>query len=315
MLLEDDVRELMHNATDDVSAPIHVGSSIATAHRRRQTRRAVTSLALTGLTVGAVAVATYPHGSSSPGRAQLDPATASPSTNSIHLTAAQRTLIGLSEVAAKVEPPSGRYVIMSEIQDRAQRTSVIDAITGDVWTYQHGAGVPNGLAVARHFSPTEAQFDAIPTGRQQLRDYLIGQFDNDQRKALAEERPLPTTGPKPVKLHPDPVHTADDKVFEQATDMLWNPMVGPQLRSALFRVLAGTSGVQVDPHAVDAEGRAAVKISRYDASTEVTAATFESPTTSRVLQTTYNYADGTTGSDLYLSTSRADVVPADPYPN
>ena len=116
-----------------------------------------------------------------------------------------------------------------------------------------------------------------------------------------------------MKLHPDPVFTADDKVFEQATDMLWNPMVGPQLRSALFKVLAGTSGVAVDPHAEDAKGRAAIKISRVDASTKVTAATFESPTTSQVLQTTYNYADGTTGSDLYLSTSRADALPANPY--
>ena len=150
MLLEDDVRELMHHATDDVSAPAHVGSSIAATHRRRQTRRTVTSLALTGLTVGAVAVATYPRGSSSPATAQLDPATASPSTSAVHLTAAQRTLIGLSEVAARGDTPSGRYVVMSEIQDQAQRTSVIDAITGDVWTYQKGQGVPNGLAVARH---------------------------------------------------------------------------------------------------------------------------------------------------------------------
>ena len=27
-------------------------------------------------------------------------------------------------------------------------------------------------------------------------------------------------------------------VFEQGTDMLWNPLVGPSLRSALYKVLA-----------------------------------------------------------------------------
>ena len=38
--------------------------------------------------------------------------------------------------------------------------------------------------------------------------------------------------------------SGDDKVFEQATGMLWNPLAGPPLRPALFRVLATTPGTR-----------------------------------------------------------------------
>jgi hypothetical protein len=306
MLLDEDVRHLMHSATDDIAAPSHVGSSIAISHRRRQTRRTLTSLALTGVTAGAVAVAMYPRGGSAP-------VTAAPTPGSIHLTAAQLTLIGLSQVAAEAGSPPGRYVVMTEIQDQAQRTSVIDALTGDVWTYQKGPGIPSELPVARHDSLTEAQFAALPTDPQQLRDYLIGQFDKDQATALDEESQQLQDSGKNAKVPAAPVFTADDKVFEQATDMLWSPMVGPQLRSALFKVLAATSQVRVDPRASDAKGRPAIKISRYNPRNKVTDTTFESPKTSAVLQTTFSYADGTVGSDLYLSTHRTDVLPANPY--
>ncbi|HEX4017988.1 MAG TPA: hypothetical protein VHX15_14730 [Frankiaceae bacterium] len=312
MLLEEDVRDLMNDATSGVTAPSHVGTAIASEHRRRRTRRTLTSLALTGVTVGAVAVAAYPHGAGTgPGSAQLDPVTASPSTGAISLTAAQRTLIGLSQIAARTEPATGRYVVMSELQDQAQRTSVIDAITGDVWTYQKDPGIPSELPVARHDSLTEAQFAAIPTDARQLRTYLIAQFDRDQQLAgAAESQQLAGTGKTPA---PPLVFTADDKVFEQATDMLWNPVVGPQLRSALFKVLAATSDVQVDRAAKDAKGRPAIKVSRYNPRNKVTDATFENPKTSEVLQTTFSYADGTVGSDLYFSTSRSVSLPANPY--
>src|SRR5690242_15252507 len=41
-----------------------------------------------------------------------------------------------------------------------------------------------------------------------------------------------------------------------------DPLVGPQLRSALYKVLADTPGVRVDSHARGDLGRPAVEISR-----------------------------------------------------
>jgi hypothetical protein len=74
----------------------------------------------------------------------------------IRLTAAQHALYKLSSAAAGTARPGGRYVILAERQDNYERTSVVDSLTGDVWTYQRGAGVPSELPVARHDSPTAA---------------------------------------------------------------------------------------------------------------------------------------------------------------
>ncbi len=114
--------------------------------------------------------------------------------------------------------------------------------------------------------------------------------------------------------------TANDKVFEQATLLLWNPLAGPALRSAVFRVLAATPGVQVNSHARDSLGRGAVEISWFDRVTSVTLATFEDPSTTRMLEQTQTAAPaavnghtGSTGRDLYLSVTRARSVPPNPY--
>ena len=95
--------------------------------------------------------------------------------------------------------------------------------------------------------------------------------------------------------------------------LLWNPLVGPDLRSALYKVLADTPGVQVDSHARDDLGRAAVEISRYDAVTRVDDQTFENPKTGAVLETAFVYKDGTKGTDQYLSVTSRDTVPPNPY--
>jgi hypothetical protein len=93
----------------------------------------------------------------------------------------------LGDVAAAQAPagPGGRYVILSERQDTYARTSVLDSVTGDVWTYQRGAGVPGELPVARHDSPTAAQFDAMPTDTASLRARLLAQAGKEQAEAIA----------------------------------------------------------------------------------------------------------------------------------
>ena len=201
---------------------------------------------------------------------------------------------------------------MAEKQDTYARTSVLDSLTGDVWTYQHGAGVPSELPVARHDSPTAAQFDAMPTGTAALRELLLEQAKEQQAQAIAEQQQeLKAHGKKAVIRQPR--LTDDDWIFEQATMMLWNPLVGPDLRSALYKVLAATPGVRVGSRARDDLGRAAVEISRYDAATRVDDQTFENPKTGAVLETAFVYQDGTKGTDLYLSVTSRSTLPPNPY--
>lgn len=97
-------------------------------------------------------------------------------------------------------------------------------------------------------------------------------------------------------------------------------LVGPELWSAVFKVLAATPGVQVNSHAHDSLGRPAVKISWFDRVTSVTLATFEAPATTRILEQTdtstpasANGHSSYTGRDLYLSITRSRSVPSNPY--
>jgi hypothetical protein len=316
---EDILRAVMRRCTEDVHAPASIAAQVVSHQRRRARRGRILTLTATTAALGTAAgvVALVPRQAQSPGAAPTRPA--------ITLTAAQRTLYRLSSVAANASPGRGRYVVMREIQDSYKRTSVIDSMTGDVWTYQQGAGIPAELPVARHDSPTQAQFAAMPTDPAALRALLISQYDQQQKQADAAmaaqlkqkdkilrraHRPVI----KPLKL------TANDKVFEQANLLLWNPLAGPALRSAVFRVLAATPGVQVNSHARDSLGRGAVEISWFDRVTSVTLATFEDPSTTRMLEQTQTAAPaavnghtGSTGRDLYLSVTRARAVPPNPY--
>ncbi|HLK79788.1 MAG TPA: hypothetical protein VKU77_39815 [Streptosporangiaceae bacterium] len=232
----------------------------------------------------------------------------------LRLTAAQTALYRLSSAAAVAAGrPAGRYVEMTEKQDGYGKTTVIDSLTGDIWTYQQGAGIPAALPVDRHGSPTEAAFDAMPTDPAALRALLLEQARQQQAQAIAEEkRIMAEHGKQGSVAMPD--LSDDDYVFDQATTMLWNPLVDPGLRAALYKVLAQTPGVQVRTGATDGMGRAAVEISRYENAARVDEETFESPQTGTVLETAFVYrAEGTTGTDLYLSIAGRNTQPPDPY--
>jgi hypothetical protein len=319
---EDILRELMLRSTDDLHAPSAVTADIVTRHRRRHRRSRVLSVTVTGIAAGA-AVGVVVASGNSPAAPSSASARHGARMPVVRLTAAQHALYRLSSVAAAARQPQGRYAVLSERQDDYEKTSVIDSRTGDVWTYQHGAGVPGELPVARHFSPTEAAFDAMPTDPAALRAALIAAANQQAaqaRKQFAAE--LKKRGKRGVKILPSsaPRRSASDKVFEQATDMLWNPLVSPSLRSALLKVLATTPGVVVDKNASDGIGRPAVKLSRFDSAADETTATFESPSTGRVLESAYTQDGGgvsgtssQTSSDLYRSVIRTDTRPANPY--
>jgi hypothetical protein len=106
---------------------------------------------------------------------------------------------------------------------------------------------------------------------------------------------------------------------------LWNPLVSPSLRSALFKVLAATPGVVVNAHARDDINRPAVEISRFDKQANYNNAVYESPDGSRVLETASihpaaKHSDGLPGekaytlSDIYLKIHSTNRLPTkNPY--
>jgi hypothetical protein len=242
-------------------------------HRRRTVSLAATGAVL-GTAAGVIAIA--------PGQAAHRSHAAQPA---ITLTARERVLYRLSSVAARQPEGQGRYVVLSEKEDGNLDTSVIDSITGDMRSYQKGSdGAPSGAGpVERHWSSTAAQFAAMPAGQAALRARLIAQYDQQWRQAQMRVSALRA---RHMPKDRGPQGSADDKVFEQATTMLWNPLVPPTLRSALFKVLAATPGVTVSASAHDTAGRSAVEISRTDSVSKVIFAAFENPATGGVLELT-----------------------------
>jgi len=319
---EDIIRDLLHRYTEHV----HPTASIATevvARQRRRDRRRVVSLAAAGAAVGTAAgvIAVVPgHSSPAPGGRPPE----------IRLTADQRVLYHLSSAAARQQQGQGRYAVMSTEGTDVKDTSVIDSRTGNMWSYQEGShGNPSGKSFTRRYSPTTAQFAAMPTGRAALRAALITQWKSATKPA---PDPIRRKGPHPVQI---PVTTSDnDMVFQQASYTLWNPLVSPALRSALYKVLAAVPGVTVNPSARDSTGRSAVEISRTDnsgfpggKSDKITYATYENPATGATLESTITYPPGSdvvtpqdpdgshtvVDTTVYLSTAWANSVPADPY--
>ncbi|MGH3123439.1 MAG: hypothetical protein ACRDND_20815 [Streptosporangiaceae bacterium] len=236
----------------------------------------------------------------------------------------------LSVAAAHAPQPTDRYVALTEIRldpgatypknlrsaflnpkltpsQRAQsqrtvteygyeRTDVFDGVTGDVRTYQHGSGVPGSsvpseLPVAPHGSPTRAEFATWPTNPAKLRALLVSQAGQS------------------VGLDINGVtETADDLVFQEATDWLWNPLLSPTLRSAMYKVLAATPGVTVKTGTTDQAGRPAIEISGYD-SFAGGESTFESPGTGAVLEQDFTDA----GAAVYAAVTGYATLPANPY--
>lgn len=326
---EDIVRELLHRYTDHVRPPASIATGVAARQCRRDRRRRVVSFAATGAALGTAAgvIAVVPgHSSPAPG----SPGTSGGTRPVIRLTANQRVLYRLSSVAARHPLGQGRYAVMSTEGANLKDTSVIDSRTGNMWSYQKGSdGNPSGKGFSPHYSPTSAQFAAMPTGLAALRAALITQWDEQTKPVpnpLRRKAPIPV--PRPVTV------TDDDKVFQQASGILWNPLAGPALRSALYKVLAAVPGVTVNPSARDSTGRPAVEISRADnsgrpggRSDRVIYATYESPATGAVLESAVTYPPGSdvvtpqdphgnstvVDTTVYLTVTRASAIPADPY--
>jgi hypothetical protein len=321
---EDILCDLMQRATSDLHASAGVASAVLIRLRRRRWRNRALSAGVTGVAAGtAVALMAAPGLTRQPGST---PKTHASGTPALELTAAQRAIYQLSSAAAASPRPSGRYVELTEKDNSggqlSQRTTIFDGQTGEGWTYQEGAGIPRTFPAEKHASLTEAQFDAIPTGTAALRDYLINQAEQQAAAALKAEEQQLAGQPGAASIPPQPSQSTDNQVFEQATDMLWNPLVGPALRAALYKVLGTTPGVQVNASARDLTGHPAIEISRPNYAVGEAVATFEDPSNGSVLESLWDYP-GNMGvgavpysiSGLYLSVTSSKTLPGDPYGN
>jgi hypothetical protein len=324
---EDTLRELMHRSTCDLHAPAEIAVGVVARQRRRHWRHRAAGVTAAGLAAGTVA-GVVAAGTAAPARPARPVATSprhhAAATPRLQLTAAQRTLYHLSSVAARLQPAdTGRYVAMSETGDIYRKTSVIDSRTGDVWTYQSGSGVPSELPVARHFSPTQAQFASWPTQTAALRRFLLHQGQQQQKQAERENRSQllrkGAIGRKALKEETaQPQLPASGLIFQQAADTLWNPLINPALESALFRVLAATPGVTVNNSARDSRGRPAIEITMADTDYLGNGiSVFENPGGHGVLELLYTYASQGpvqhSDSDVFLSIKRSATLPPNPY--
>jgi hypothetical protein len=324
---EDVLRELLHRATDDLQAPSAVTAGIVTRHHRRLRNTRILSITTTSVAAAAVlaAVVVARVGPSAPGQAQ-HPAALPP----VKLTAMQ-VLDQLSVAAARAPEPTGRYIALTEIdlnpgasdpksllsellnpklppsrkeqlqqmvtQYGSERTQVLDGDTGDVWVYQRvasapGASVRSEFPVVKHSSPTRAEFAAWPTNPAKLRALLVSQG-----------------GPGVGDVINGVPYTADDAVFQEAAAWLWNPLLSPALRSAMYKVLAATPGVTVKTGTTDQAGQPAIEISGYDSFAGVED-TFESPSTGAVLE--QDFGD-LVGPAVYTAVTGYATLPANPY--
>lgn len=332
----DALRDLMVRATEDLVAPRAAAARAIRRQRRRRARIRVVGAAGTaaaaGLAVGVlVPAAGRPHSpaAASPPAASLPP---------VQLTAAQRELFSLSAIAAATPRPDGRYVVLSEVatsvdsngtaaptKEVAAKTSVIDTLTGGGLEYQDvtitngdGTPVPPGMLTAPPgTSPTRARLDAMPTSTKALRAALLAQAEEQQRQAQQfmeqQLKKLRKGGAVPVPKFRQRPETADDLVFEQAADLLWEPHLSPALRSALYKVLAATPGVIVRPGAHDSSGHPATEISRLNSVARDDAEVFVDPVTGATRESAWVGPGVSLAEDLYLSVRYTGTIPPDPY--
>jgi hypothetical protein len=333
---EDILRDLMHHYTAGVYPDASVAAAVAARQRRREIRRRAGSAVAAGaaLSVAAGVIAFVPGHAGEPAGG-AGPAGAKPGGTAITLTASQRVLYQLSAAAARQQAAQGRYVTLYEKEDGNLDVNVIDTQTGDDYGYQKGFnGAPSGVGkVDKHYSPTAAEFAAMPLDAAALRDLLIARYKAQEAAMKAQQAAfhakIATLVPpakkrpaiSPARYQPAvkpklPPPNDNDMVFSQAMSLLWNPATPPALRAALFKVLAGMPAVQVDSSAHDMQGRPAVKLSWTD-SDGLKYTVYEDPANGTVLEQTYDWpqADPSdpVGYDLMQRVTWTNTIPPDPY--
>jgi hypothetical protein len=237
-------------------------------------------------------------------------------------------LYRLAAASAQVPASTARYLIMSETDTDSEyagqsshRTSVDDSISGSSITYQEpftgqGLSAPGVLREGPSRQSTTAWYESLPTDPTALRAWLLSSAKAQYAQAAqynAQAMKKQGLSARPASALP----SDDDLVYEQASDMLWGPLVPPALRSALYKVLATTSGVVVDQNATDPDGRPAVEMTRTwtdDDNDEETNTTYENPANGAVLSQIWKVNSDTTTA-VYQPVTSSNTIPPDPYGN
>jgi hypothetical protein len=269
-------------------------------------------------------------------------------------TAQARVLYRLAADSAKATPFTGRYVILPETDtygdlpgQTEKITSVDDTRTGADTVYSSNLDLRDGTPAMRRawrkelgvvgvdalidpvpFLYPEAWYASLPTDPTALRAKLlpIGVFVVSQQlgtvasTAAVKAALNQNHGSISAATSPTSAAVREDDIYEAASDLLRSPLVQPVLRSALYKVLATTSGVSVDAHATDPAGRPAIAMSRrYSQNGEqLQSITYEDPTTGAVLaQTSSQYGANApvtgTSTAIYQPVTSTNSMPANPY--
>jgi hypothetical protein len=299
------------------------------ARRKRTSRVAPSRLALSAsAAVGVAAVAIAVVGTTALGGAGggAAPAAASAKTLAVYR---------LASASAAAPALTGRYYVLSETDTEtgqdgpSKRTSVINAQTGASVTYQQaatGTNIPGTLTEGPDATSTEAWYQALPTDPTTLRAKLLSVAQQQQqqaeqemaeqaKEALAKNPSL--AGKLGSKLTPKQPQLSDDVlVYQEANLLLWSPLVQPQLRAALYRVIANTGGYSLNSNATDPSGRPAVAMTNTSTvdGTPETDVIYEDPSTGAVLAQVWKMGTDTITS-VYQPVTTSNTVPSDPYGN
>jgi hypothetical protein len=302
------------------------------ARRKRTSRFAPSRLALSATAaVGVAAVAIAVVGTAALGGAGTGtgggaaPAVASAKTLAVYK---------LASASAAAPALTGRYFVLSETDNEtgqdgpSQRTSVINAQTGASVTYQQaavGSDIPGTLTEGPDTTSTEAWYQALPTDPTALRAKLLSVAQQQQqqaeqqmqlqlKQAVAKNPGL--AGKTPAKAPQQPQLSDDVLVYQEANLLLWSPLVQPQLRAALYRVIANTGGYSLNSNATDPSGRPAVAMTNTSTvgGTPETDVIYEDPSTGAVLAQVWKTGSDTITS-VYQPVTTSSTVPSDPYGN
>jgi hypothetical protein len=307
----------------DITATPSPISGAGRSHHRVSARRAV-SVAVTGAAAAALVVGGLVTVGSR--------GAVSTATHAGHgRTTGQTLLYRLASVSVATAPAEGRYVVLAEtdtetgLAGESERTSVIDTQTGASTTYQRAAplddqapdptytDIPAVLTEGPDPTSTEAWYSALPTDPSALRAKLLAVAKQQQAQAVAEtDEQAAKVGKTLPAGDGQPMLSDDDYVYQEADTLLWSPLVQPALRSALYKVLAATSGFTITSDATDPSGRPAIAMVRHYTGVTETDTTYEDPATGAVLAQIWQGGSDTITA-VYKPVTSSDTVPVNPY--
>jgi hypothetical protein len=313
-------------------------------------RRVVPALVASVAAAALIAGVVVEVGTRTPG--DVTPTTAA----STGMTHAHLVLYQLASASIAAPAVTGPYVVLTETDTdtdevgSSERTTVVNTQTGASTTYQQpyvGTDAPAVLTEGPDPTSTEAWYAALPTDPVALRAKLLSIAEQQAGQAAQamqqqQQQAEATTGkafPKSIGAQPTP--TDDDYVYQEADELLWSPLVSPTLRSALYKVLAATSGFSITTGVTDPAGRPAIEMTRHYTGIPETDTTYEDPTTGAVLAqvwvsggqngppnspsaaqaaaqghgTATNYSESETITAVYQPVTSSNTIPPNPYAN